>query len=90
MFDAPQAVELHYGTPRVPTPSERRRAQGGSRAKSGASLDATEHGGRDSTVPNELAYATRSTIIRFTPAIAFAGFSPFGHTWAQFMMVWQR
>ena len=31
-----------------------------------------------------------STIIFFTSAIAFAGFNPFGQTFAQFMMVWQR
>ena len=35
-------------------------------------------------------HATRSTIMRLMPAMALAGFSPLGHTWAQFMMVWQR
>ena len=33
---------------------------------------------------------TRSTIIFLISAIALAGFSPLGQTWAQFMMVWQR
>jgi hypothetical protein len=32
----------------------------------------------------------RSTIFFFSSAIALAGFSPFGQTWAQFRMVWQR
>jgi hypothetical protein len=45
VVDAPQAVEHLYGTPRVPTPPLSRRAQGGSSAKSEASLDAIEHGG---------------------------------------------
>ena len=35
-------------------------------------------------------YAARSAISFFVSAIAFAGFSPFGHTLAQFMIVWQR
>ena len=29
-------------------------------------------------------------IIFLISAIALAGFNPFGQTWAQFMMVWQR
>ena len=33
---------------------------------------------------------SRSAIIFFTSATALAGFSPFGQTWAQFMMVWHR
>lgn len=33
---------------------------------------------------------TRSTIIFLISAIALAGFNPFGQTWAQFMIVWQR
>ena len=32
----------------------------------------------------------RVTIIFLIPAIAFAGFNPFGHAEVQFMMVWQR
>ena len=32
----------------------------------------------------------RSTIIFLISAIAFAGLSPFGQVWAQFMIVWQR
>ena len=35
-------------------------------------------------------HAPRSTIIFLIPAIALAGFSPFGQAVAQFMMVWQR
>jgi hypothetical protein len=31
-----------------------------------------------------------ATIIFLISAIALAGFSPFGHTVAQFMIVWQR
>ena len=34
--------------------------------------------------------AWRSTIIFLISAMALAGFSPFGQTLAQFMMVWQR
>ncbi len=30
------------------------------------------------------------TISFLVSAMALAGFRPFGHTWAQFMMVWQR
>ncbi len=36
------------------------------------------------------AYTRRSTIMRFTSAIALAGFKPFGHACVQFMIVWQR
>lgn len=32
----------------------------------------------------------RSTSIFLISAMAFAGLSPFGQVWAQFMMVWQR
>ena len=32
----------------------------------------------------------RATIIFLIPAIAFAGFNPFGQAEVQFMMVWQR
>ena len=35
-------------------------------------------------------YTLRSTIIFLISAIAFAGFSPLGQVWAQFMIVWQR
>jgi len=35
-------------------------------------------------------YTTRSTSIFFTSAMALAGLRPFGQTWAQFMIVWQR
>jgi len=38
----------------------------------------------------EEAYTTRSTSIFLTSAMALAGFRPFGQTWAQFMIVWQR
>ena len=31
-----------------------------------------------------------ATISFLIPAIAFAGFNPFGHAVVQFMMVWQR
>jgi hypothetical protein len=34
--------------------------------------------------------STRSTISFLISAIAFAGFSPLGQVWAQFMIVWQR
>ncbi len=34
--------------------------------------------------------STRSASIFLTSAMARAGFSPLGQTWAQFMMVWQR
>ncbi len=33
---------------------------------------------------------TRSTSNFFTSAMALAGLSPFGHTCAQFRIVWQR
>lgn len=33
---------------------------------------------------------TRSTSIFLISPIALAGFKPFGQTWAQFMIVWQR
>ena len=33
---------------------------------------------------------TRSTSIALISPIAWAGFNPLGHTWAQFMIVWQR
>lgn len=32
----------------------------------------------------------RAIIIFLTSAMAFAGFRPFGHVFAQFMIVWQR
>lgn len=32
----------------------------------------------------------RSTIFFLISPIALAGFSPFGHVWVQFIMVWQR
>jgi hypothetical protein len=35
-------------------------------------------------------HTCRSTIIFLIPAIAFAGFSPFGHALEQFKIVWQR
>ena len=35
-------------------------------------------------------YTARSTSIFLVSAIALAGFSPFGQTFAQFMIVWQR
>ena len=40
--------------------------------------------------PPALPQTTRSTSIFFTSAMALEGLSPFGHTWAQFRMVWQR
>ena len=35
-------------------------------------------------------YTTLSTSMALIEAMALAGFSPLGQTWAQFMMVWQR
>jgi formate hydrogenlyase subunit 3/multisubunit Na+/H+ antiporter MnhD subunit len=35
-------------------------------------------------------YTARVTIIFLISAMALAGFRPFGHTFAQFMIVWQR
>ena len=35
-------------------------------------------------------YICRSSIMPLICAIAFAGLSPFGHVFAQFMIVWQR
>jgi hypothetical protein len=37
-----------------------------------------------------LSAQARSTIFRFSEAIALAGFKPFGQALVQFMMVWQR
>ena len=44
---------------------------------------------KDSAKPSA-AYVFRSTISSLMRPIALAGFSPFGQTFAQFMMVWQR
>ena len=35
-------------------------------------------------------YSRRLTISFFSSAIALAGFSPFGHAFVQFKIVWQR
>jgi hypothetical protein len=49
VFDAPQAVELLKGRPASRRQPVSRRAQGGSMAKSEASIDAPEHGGTHAT-----------------------------------------
>lgn len=53
--------------------------------------------GNDRKGPSEFGRAfliqdqtTRSTIICLMCEIALAGFSPLGHVFAQFMIVWQR
>ena len=38
----------------------------------------------------DVAHAARSAMSFLVSAIAFAGLRPFGHTFAQFMIVWQR
>ncbi len=43
---------------------------------------------RDRRSTERLAYICRSTIIFLISTIAFAGFNPFGHVCAQFMIVW--
>ncbi len=40
--------------------------------------------------PRAQAYTCRSTSAFFNSAISFAGLSPFGQAFEQFMMVWQR
>ncbi|SFN01792.1 hypothetical protein SAMN05192571_11228 [Pleomorphomonas diazotrophica] len=39
---------------------------------------------------HDLGQICRSTSIFLISAMAFAGLSPLGQVWAQFMMVWQR
>ena len=73
VFDAPQAVELHDGTPRVPTLSVSRRAEGGSRAKSEASLDASEHGGKSNSGGHFLPVASNPDALPMTFIIAVDG-----------------
>jgi cytochrome P450 len=68
------------------------------RERAGAILDALPIGEQGRTagrtrgrrVQGAAPHTTRSTSIFFTSAMALAGFRPFGHTWAQFMIVWQR
>ena len=59
------------------------------KAVSGTVLDAT-HRKRAALHPGQEIYTCRSTIFFLISAIDFAGLSPFGQAFEQFMMVWQR
>jgi len=66
MFDAPQAVEPYYGTPRVLTASAPPPRAG--RVKREAALDATEHGGT----------STSQGLSRFRALCAHGSLAPYG------------
>ena len=66
---------------------------GGNQARCNFVSQAAARGDRAGTLRGRAAalpHTSRAIIIFLISAMALAGFRPFGHTLAQFMIVWQR